>query len=150
MCAAHRLIQEFEREAHTDGMPNRELADRKRKLVNQFNTYVNQKKQHSSTESGRGELLAGAATGQDEATAAGGGAATDGEHVLSCRGDMSGCWGYHQHSAAGASSRQCVPAAARSSQKLPVLTCCAHVKTTSCRPDHAGADEGWAQGCQGD
>lgn len=75
-----RLIQEFEREARTDGMPSRELADRKRKLVNQFNEYVNLKKQHSSTEAGRGELLAGAgaASGQDEAQA-GGGSATDGE-----------------------------------------------------------------------
>lgn len=63
-------------------MPNRELADRKRKLVNQFNTFVNDKKQYSSTESGRGELLAGATGGQGEATAAGDGAATDGEHAL--------------------------------------------------------------------
>lgn len=63
-------------------MPSRELADRKRKLVNQFNTYVNLKKQHSSTEQGRGELLAGAASGQDEA--AGGGAATDGKQL--CQG----------------------------------------------------------------
>jgi hypothetical protein len=59
-------------------MPSRELADRKRKLVNQFNSFVNRKKQHSSTEAGRGELLAGAgATGQEEAAA--GGSATDGE-----------------------------------------------------------------------
>lgn len=73
-----RLIQEFEREARTDGMPSRELADRKRKLVNQFNSLVNRKKQHSSTESKRGELLAGAGgTGQEEAAA--GGSATDGE-----------------------------------------------------------------------
>lgn len=76
---AHRLIQEFEREARTDGMPSRELADRKRRLVNQFNEYVNLKKQHSSTEAGRGELLAGAGTtaGQEDAEA--GGSAADGE-----------------------------------------------------------------------
>jgi hypothetical protein len=70
-------------------MPSRELADRKRKLVNQFNTYVNLKKQHSSTEQGRGELLAGAATGQDEP--AGGGAATDGKQ-LPHRAPQHCCW----------------------------------------------------------
>jgi hypothetical protein len=74
----HRLIQEFEREARTDGMPSRELADRKRKLVNQFNEFVNLKKQHSSTEAGRGELLAGAGTAGQEETQEGG-SATDGE-----------------------------------------------------------------------
>lgn len=64
-------------------MPSRELADRKRRLVNQFNTYVSLKKQHTSTESGRGELLAGAAPGQE---AAEGGSATDGECVkVACR-----------------------------------------------------------------
>ena len=57
----HRLIKDFEREARTDGMPARELADRKRKLVNEVNSYIALKKGYSSTESSRGELLSGAA-----------------------------------------------------------------------------------------
>jgi hypothetical protein len=69
-CRVCRLIQEFEREARTDGMPTRELVDRKRQLVGQFNTYVNLKKQHASTEAGRGELLAGAAPVDGQAAAA--------------------------------------------------------------------------------
>jgi hypothetical protein len=78
-------------------MPSRELADRKRKLVNQFNTYVNLKKQHSSTEQGRGELLAGAATGQDEP--AGGGAATDGTQLpRPHRAPQHRCWQEKHHS----------------------------------------------------
>jgi hypothetical protein len=97
LCQSCRLIQEFEREARTDGMPSRELADRKRKLVNQFNTYVNLKKQHSSSEQGRGELLAGAATGQDEP--AGGGAATDGKQLpRPHRAPQHRCWQDSHHS----------------------------------------------------
>jgi hypothetical protein len=42
-------------------MPARELADRKRKLANQLNEYINSKKQYSATEDGRSELLAGSA-----------------------------------------------------------------------------------------
>lgn len=91
----NRLIQEFEREARTDGMPTRELADRKRRLVNTFNTYVNLKKQHSSTEAGRGELLAGAATaaGGQQGEAAGGGSATDGTPQSSSSAAAAGCFG---------------------------------------------------------
>jgi hypothetical protein len=58
---AHRLIHEFEREARTDGMPARELADRKRRLANQLNAFIARKKAASGTEEGRNELLAGAA-----------------------------------------------------------------------------------------
>eukprot|EP00878_Enallax_costatus_P004352 GHUV01004588.1.p2 GENE.GHUV01004588.1~~GHUV01004588.1.p2 ORF type:complete len:286 (+),score=100.88 GHUV01004588.1:345-1202(+) len=65
---AKALIHDFEREARTDGMPARELADRKRKLVTELNSFINQKKQYSSTEDGRNELLAGAgASGQEGA-----------------------------------------------------------------------------------
>jgi hypothetical protein len=55
------LIKEFEREARTDGMPARELADRKRTLVNELNSYIALKKNYSGTEDARGELLAGVA-----------------------------------------------------------------------------------------
>lgn len=51
-------------------MPARELADRKRKLVTELNSYINLKKQYSSTESGRNELLAGANQGGAEGSAA--------------------------------------------------------------------------------
>lgn len=55
-----RLVKEFEREARTDGMPARELADRKRTLVNELNSYIALKKNYSSADEARGELLAGA------------------------------------------------------------------------------------------
>jgi hypothetical protein len=42
-------------------MPARELADRKRRLVNEVNSYIALKKGYGSTETSRGELLAGAA-----------------------------------------------------------------------------------------
>eukprot|EP00775_Hariotina_reticulata_P008789 gene8789-8967_t len=58
---AKTLILEFEREARTDGMPARELADRKRRLANQLNEYIILKKQYTSNEQGRNELLAGSA-----------------------------------------------------------------------------------------
>ncbi|KIY93081.1 putative plant SNARE 13, partial [Monoraphidium neglectum] len=58
---AKALIKEFEREARTDGMPARELADRKRTLVNELNSYIALKKNYSGTEDARGELLAGVA-----------------------------------------------------------------------------------------
>lgn len=38
------LIKDFEREARTDGLPARELADRKRLLVNELNSYIALKK----------------------------------------------------------------------------------------------------------
>jgi SNARE protein len=72
------LIHEFEREARTDGMPAREMADRKRRLANELNRFIALKKQYSSTEEGRNELLAGAgpvAAGQAE----GGSVGYDGE-----------------------------------------------------------------------
>lgn len=58
-------------------MPARELADRKRKLVTDLNSFINQKKQYSSTEDGRNELLAGAGAPGQEAAAPQG---PDGEH----------------------------------------------------------------------
>ncbi|WIA38596.1 hypothetical protein OEZ86_001906 [Tetradesmus obliquus] len=57
---AKALIHEFEREARTDGMPAREMADRKRRAANELNRFIALKKQYSSTEDGRNELLAGA------------------------------------------------------------------------------------------
>eukprot|EP00882_Tetradesmus_deserticola_P013538 GHRQ01014374.1.p1 GENE.GHRQ01014374.1~~GHRQ01014374.1.p1 ORF type:complete len:295 (+),score=115.28 GHRQ01014374.1:1486-2370(+) len=60
---AKALIHEFEREARTDGMPAREMADRKRRLANELNRFIALKKQYSSTEDGRNELLAGAGPG---------------------------------------------------------------------------------------
>eukprot|EP00879_Flechtneria_rotunda_P007130 GHRR01007482.1.p1 GENE.GHRR01007482.1~~GHRR01007482.1.p1 ORF type:complete len:286 (+),score=109.54 GHRR01007482.1:322-1179(+) len=68
---AKSLIHEFEREARTDNMPARELADRKRRLVNQLNSYIALKKQYSSTEDGRNELMAGAAATEAPAAAQG-------------------------------------------------------------------------------
>lgn len=49
-------------------MPARELAERKRRLVTELNSYINLKKQYNTTEDGRNELLAGAAgTGEEAA-----------------------------------------------------------------------------------
>lgn len=56
-----RLIKEFEREGRTDGMPARELADRKRGLVTELNNFIALKKSYSATEQGRNELMDGAA-----------------------------------------------------------------------------------------
>ncbi len=42
-------------------MPARDLADRKRNLVNELNNYIAMKKSYSTTEDNRGALLAGAA-----------------------------------------------------------------------------------------
>jgi hypothetical protein len=55
-----RLIKEFEREGRTDGMPARELADRKRGLVTELNNFIALKKSYSATEQGRNELMDGA------------------------------------------------------------------------------------------
>lgn len=81
------LIKEFEREARIDGMPARELADRKRTLVNELNSYIALKKNYSSAEDARGELMAGAGAAGE----GGGGGATaaavnpyDGGSLLLC------------------------------------------------------------------
>lgn len=50
-------------------MPTRELADRKRRLVTDLNSYINLKKQYNTTEQGRNELLAGAGAAGEEGTA---------------------------------------------------------------------------------
>ncbi len=44
-------------------MPPRELADRKRTLVNELNSYIALKKNYASADEARGELLAGAGPG---------------------------------------------------------------------------------------
>lgn len=163
MCTAHahptellsltvlcRLIQEFEREARTDGMPTRELADRKRKLVNQFNTYVNLKKQHSTTEAGRGELLAGAApAGQEEAAS---GSATDGMCLLGSPLRISSAL-------ASVTNVSCTISAYVCQHRSDMERVDAHhVRQASnglcagpvCRHDNAGAHERRAQRGQGD
>ncbi|GBF88675.1 hypothetical protein Rsub_01574 [Raphidocelis subcapitata] len=70
---AKTLIKEFEREARTDGMPARELAERKRVLVNEFNSYVALKKGYASADEARGELLAGTSAGAGGSGGEGGG-----------------------------------------------------------------------------
>jgi hypothetical protein len=131
-----RLIQEFEREARADGMPTRELADRKRKLVGQFNAYVNAKKTYASTEAGRSELLGAAAGSGQESGAGGGGQTTDGERASVCQ--ILRC---QRHAASNCAvlSRVCC------AMLCHAMLCCA-----THRRDDAGAHEGWAQGRQGD
>lgn len=60
------LIKEFEFEARADGMPAPILAERKRDLVNQINGFIAMKKEVSTAQAGRNELITGAATQQDE------------------------------------------------------------------------------------
>jgi hypothetical protein len=57
-----RLIKEFERDGRMDGMLARELADRKRNLVTELNSFIALKKSYTTTEQGRGELMEGAAS----------------------------------------------------------------------------------------
>lgn len=54
-------------------MPAREMADRKRRMANELNRFIALKKQYSSTEDGRNELMAGAApaAGQQEGISVG-------------------------------------------------------------------------------
>jgi novel plant SNARE len=56
-----RLIKEFEREGRTDGMPAKELADRKRNLVNELNNFIAMKKQYGAQSENREQLFDGAA-----------------------------------------------------------------------------------------
>ncbi|KAI8473157.1 MAG: hypothetical protein J3K34DRAFT_361577, partial [Monoraphidium minutum] len=70
---AKALVKEFEREARIDGMPARELAERKRALVNELNSYIALKKNYSGADEARGELLAGAAPGGGGEGGGGGG-----------------------------------------------------------------------------
>lgn len=75
------MIKEFEREARTDGMPPKELAERKRMLVNTLNDFIATKKAHSDNLNGRGQLLDGHDGGGD---IEGG---MDGEHRTARLGD---------------------------------------------------------------
>ena len=59
--ASFRLIKEFEREGRTDGMPAKELADRKRNLVNELNNFIAMKKQFGAQSENREQLFDGAA-----------------------------------------------------------------------------------------
>jgi novel plant SNARE len=56
-----RLIKEFEREGRTDGMPAKELAERKRSLVNDLNNFIAMKKQFGAQAESREQLFDGAA-----------------------------------------------------------------------------------------
>jgi len=57
-------------------MPPRELADRKRALVNELNSYIALKKNYASADEARGELMTGGG-----GAAGGGETATGGERV---------------------------------------------------------------------
>lgn len=107
---------EFEREARTDGMPTRELADRKRELANQLNSYINLRKQYNSTEDGRSELMAGASA--PAAGGADGGLGTDGGLSGATVPTASACL---QHAVQSSSScNQCC----RSSLSMQCCCCC--------------------------
>lgn len=56
---AKNIIKDFEREARTDGMPVAELAERKRELVNELNSYIAMKKDYGNTLEARKNLLQG-------------------------------------------------------------------------------------------
>lgn len=52
-----RLVKDFEREARIDGLPPKELAERKRSLVTQLNNYIAMKKSYAVTLEDREELF---------------------------------------------------------------------------------------------
>lgn len=66
------LIKDFEREARADGMPARELADRKKTLAAELNGYIQMKKDFSQGEGNKDDLMNGA-QGEIELGVEGGG-----------------------------------------------------------------------------
>lgn len=57
---AKALIKDFERDARADGMPARELAERKKLLASELNGYIQLKKDFAQGEGNKGDLLNGA------------------------------------------------------------------------------------------
>ncbi len=51
------LIKEYEREARTDGLSAQVLADRKKQMVQELNTYIGFKKQRQDEIAAKAELL---------------------------------------------------------------------------------------------
>lgn len=62
-----RLIKDFEREARADGVPQNELAARKKALAAELNGFIALKKEFAQTEGTKADLLNGAAPEAEQA-----------------------------------------------------------------------------------
>ena len=57
-CVICRLIKAFEQEARAENMPSQELANRKKAMVQELNSFITMKKERSSAVDAKKELLA--------------------------------------------------------------------------------------------